>query len=661
MASLSVFPLTRAPHCILRVPGDKSISHRAAIFGGLAEGVTRVEGFLPSEDCLATLAAMEALGAGAERRAGVDGRGMDLEIRGCGGELRAAPGEIDCGNSGTTMRLLCGVLAGQGSESVLVGDASLSSRPMGRVMVPLRAMGADIEALGDPERGLAPLRVRGASLRPVRYEMPVASAQVKSSLLLAGLRCEGRTVVVQAAVTRDHTERMMAEFGIEVEVGGKGLEVALVGPQVPRAAAIRVPGDISSAAFWLVAGAACRGARLVLVGVGLNPTRDGVLKVLERMGARLDYEREAWREAGEPAGDIVVEGGGLSGVVMGGSEIPNIIDELPVLAVAGALASGVTEIRDAGELRVKETDRIAAVASNLRLMGVEVEEREDGMRIVGGARLRGARLPSYGDHRIAMAFAVAGLFAEGETVIEGVECIGTSYPGFRDDLERVSGIAGGGGRDEGGQVEVVAIDGTAASGKSSVAREVARRLGYSFINTGAMYRAITWAVLERGIDPRDRAGVRGVLDGIELCCGLRDGSSWVGIDGRELGEELTEERINAWVSEVAQVGAVRDLLVRAQRELVKQGGIVMEGRDIGTVVFPDAAYKFYIDAPAEVRQARREAQGLNDDVRGRDGSDAGREESPLTRADDAVEIDTAELGIGDVVEIILGRVRAGWR
>jgi len=648
MASLSVSPLIEAPHCTLRVPGDKSISHRAAIFGGLAEGVTSIKGFLPSEDCLATLAAMEALGAGVERRTGVDGRGLDLEIRGCGGALSAAPGELDCGNSGTTMRLLCGVLASQGSESVLVGDASLSSRPMGRVMVPLRAMGADIEALGDPERGLAPLRVRGASLRPLRYELPVASAQVKSCVLLAGLRCEGRTVVVQPAVTRDHTERMMAEFGIEVEVGGDGLEVALVGPQVARAGAIRVPGDISSAAFWLVAGAACPGARLVLSGVGLNPTRDGVLKVLERMGAKLDYERDAWRAPGEPAGDIVVEGGGLTGVVMGGSEIPNIIDELPVLAVAGALASGVTEIRDAGELRVKETDRIAAVASNLRLMGVEVEEREDGMRIVGGARLRGARLPSYGDHRIAMAFAVAGLFAEGETVIEGAECIGTSYPGFHDDLKLVAGV--------GEKLDVVAIDGTAASGKSSVAREVARRLGYRFINTGAMYRAITWAVLERGIDPGDRGAVRDALGGIELSCGLRDGSSWVGIGGRELDQELTEERVNAGVSEVAQVGAVRELLVRAQRELAKQGGIVMEGRDIGTVVFPNAAYKFYIDAPVEVRQARREAQGLSDDVKGRDGSDAGREESPLMRADDALEIDTAELGIDEVVGIILERV-----
>jgi 3-phosphoshikimate 1-carboxyvinyltransferase len=344
---------------------------------------------------------------------------------------------IDCGNSGTTMRLLAGVLAGQRFESRLAGDASLSRRPMRRVIDPLTAMGGVAAAEG--ANGCAPLRLGGggARLRAIDFAMPVASAQVKSAVLLAGLSAEGVTSVTEPAPTRDHTERLLAHFGVETSRAGP--RVSLRGGQVPVARDLRVPGDISSAAFWAVAAAAQPGAEVVLPGVGLNPTRTGVLGVLRRMGATVHEAHDpATGDGGEPAGTVTVTGSALHGTTIAGDEIANVIDELPVLAVAGALAAGTTVIRDAAELRVKESDRIRCVAENLRAMGVNVREFDDGMEIGGGLPLRGAEIDSHGDHRIAMAFAVAGLFAAGETRIDDVACIATSYPGFDADLDRAA-------------------------------------------------------------------------------------------------------------------------------------------------------------------------------------------------------------------------------
>jgi 3-phosphoshikimate 1-carboxyvinyltransferase len=419
----------------LQVPGDKSISHRAAILGGLAEGTTRIEGFLPSDDCLCTLAAMQALGARVEVPAGEPaGRPTRLAITGTGMRAAAPAGPVDCGNSGTAMRLLAGVLAAQPFETLLTGDASLSSRPMGRIITPLEAMGARLEATGT--KRTAPLRIHGGGLRPLAYELPMASAQVKSAILLAGLFCTGTTAVVQPAPTRDHTERLFAHFGLAVEIIGNRITVA--GPQTPRARDLRVPGDISSAAFWAVAAAAAPGSDLRLVDVGLNPTRTGVLDVLERMGARVVRVVRGGAD-GEPWGEVRIEGAALRGTVIAGDEIPNVIDEIPALAVAAALAGGITEIRDAAELRVKESDRIREVVLRLQAMGARVEELPDGMRIHGGAPLRGTVVDSHGDHRIAMAFAIAGSFADGVTEIRDCACIDTSYPGFETTL---AGLAG---------------------------------------------------------------------------------------------------------------------------------------------------------------------------------------------------------------------------
>ena len=414
-------------NCELEVPGDKSISHRSVMLSALSRGSCVIRGFLPGEDCLSTMEAMRTLGIELEQP-----NATTLIIYGTGGEFKKPDKDIDCGNSGTTMRLLSGLLAGQPFESCLFGDASLSKRPMKRVIDPLSKMGARISADNPPDR--PPLRVHGGPLKAIDYVSPVASAQVKSAVLLAGLFAEGTTSVTEPTLSRDHTERMLEYFGVRVE--RTGLKVSVKGGSRPEPRNFRVPGDVSSAAFWLVAAAVAPGAHLRVNHVGMNPSRTGILAVLTRMGARVrefEFENE-----GEPIGTIDIEGAALKATRIEGKEIPNVIDELPILAVAAALANGVTVIADAAELRVKETDRLAAIAHHLRAMGVPVVEHPDGLEITGGAPLKGAKLDSLGDHRIAMAFAIAGLFAEGETVITGTDCVNTSYPGFYETLQRVT-------------------------------------------------------------------------------------------------------------------------------------------------------------------------------------------------------------------------------
>src|SRR5256886_6227257 len=412
----------------ITVPGDKSISHRAAIVAALSNGVCNLRGFLPSDDCMHTVSALRALGIQIEQP-----EPNILIVHGKNRFLTPPKDEINCGGSGTTMRLLAGLLAGQTFETRLVGNPSLTRRPMVRIIEPLRKMGADIVAEG-PEH-TPPLRIRGGSLRGIHYRSPVASAQVKSAILLAGLFAKGKTTVDEPSASRNHTELMFNYFLIRT-VKGEDDTISVFGDQVPESRDFAIPGDLSSAAFWLVAAAAQSGGHLLVRHIGLNDTRTALLGVLVRMGAQV---REAVEGVElEPRGVVEVTGVPLKGTVIHGKEIPQLIDELPVLAVAGALANGTTIIRHANELRVKETDRIAAIAQNLRAMGVQVIELNDGLEIHGPAPLRGARLSSFGDHRIAMAFAVAGLFADGETIIQDSECIRESYPGFEKDLNEKS-------------------------------------------------------------------------------------------------------------------------------------------------------------------------------------------------------------------------------
>ena len=410
----------------ITVPGDKSISHRAVMLAAMANGTCVIRGFLASEDCLATVGAIRALGIE------IESPGEDtLIVHGKRRVFTAPKHDIDCGNSGTTMRLMVGILAGQPFRSRLIGDASLSKRPMKRVIEPLTQMGAKIHAEG--ENGRPPLVIEGAKLTPIQYISPVASAQVKSAVLLAGMFASGKTSVTEPTQSRDHTERMLEYFLVRPQK--QDLTVSIHGGFTPESRDFVVPGDISSAAFWLVAAAAQPRSHLLVKNVGLNETRTGILGVLLRFGAHVREVVE--NEDAEPLGSIELKGARLKGTVIEGREIPNVIDELPIIAVAAALAQGVTVIRNAGELRVKETDRLAAIATNLRAMGAQLAETEDGLEIYGGQPLRGARVQSFGDHRIAMAFAVAGLFAEGETVIQDVDCVNTSYPGFHDQLEKL--------------------------------------------------------------------------------------------------------------------------------------------------------------------------------------------------------------------------------
>jgi 3-phosphoshikimate 1-carboxyvinyltransferase len=411
----------------LRLPGDKSISHRYAMLGALAEGTTRLSNFSTGADCASTLACLRQLGCPVR----VDGHGSGVvEIDGME-RLKAPSGSLDCGNSGSTMRMLSGILAGQDFLSRLHGDDSLSRRPMARVMTPLRQMGAQISAAAGDR---PPLEIRGGRLHPIDYTMPVASAQVKSAVLFAGLFAEGETAVEEPHPTRDHSEQALRAFG--VELNRRRNRVAVRGGQKLHAILAAIPGDISSAAFFLCAASLFPESNLVIEDLLLNPTRAALLDVLKILGARISVINLEEHQ-GELVGTVKVEHGALKGTTISGAQSVSLIDELPVLAAIAPYTRDGIEIRDAKELRVKESDRIALVARNLRAMGAECEEREDGLRVPGSQKLHGAEIDSGGDHRIAMAFAVAALRAEGESAIHGADAARISFPNFFELLEGV--------------------------------------------------------------------------------------------------------------------------------------------------------------------------------------------------------------------------------
>ena len=412
----------------VRTAGDKSVSHRYAMLAGIAEGTSEFENFSTSADCSSTLACMEAMGARVRRN------GNHVEVDGvaanAAGALLAPTRELDCGNSGSTMRMLSGVVAAQPFTSLMIGDASLSKRPMRRVIEPLQKMGARI----DSHDGCAPLTIHGAKLRAMEYEPPVASAQVKSCVLLAGLFAEGETTVHEPVRTRDHTELALRAFGAEVRRDGN--RVSVRGGQQLRAIKAYVPGDLSSVTFFLCAAALFPGSSLVVDSVLLNPTRSVVLDVLSGMGVKIHFLKVE-EQYGEMIGTMQAEGGVFQGGEIRGAQSAALIDELPAIAAIAPYSARGVEIRDAAELRVKESDRIAAVVHNLRAMGAEVEEFPDGMRIPGGQTLHGAKVESFDDHRIAMAFAVAALRAQGETTIQGAEAVAVSFPEFFEALGKV--------------------------------------------------------------------------------------------------------------------------------------------------------------------------------------------------------------------------------
>ena len=417
------------------MPGDKSISHRAVILNSLARGKAEIVNFAPGRDCLATVRCLRALGVEIGKLKAVSSQPPAILVSGAGDHgFKEAANVLNAGDSGTTMRLLSGLLSSQPFMSTITGDASLRTRPMGRLIKPLRFMGAEIWGRG--EDSFAPLVIRGRELHSIDFTLPVPSAQIKSAILLAALFAQGETVLHQPIPSRDHTERMLKQMGARLESEGNSISLIPVNnPLSPLS--FRVPGDISSAAYFLVTGAIHPNARITLKACGVNPTRTGIIDVLTAMGAKLKIENERW-EANEPLADIVIESSDLRGIEVGGDIIPRLIDEIPVLAVAGCVAKGKTVIRDAGELRVKESDRIATLSKELSRLGAEVEELPDGMVIHGGKFLSGTEVDSHKDHRLAMSLAIAGLIAKGETTITQAQAAEVSYPAFWQDLLSLS-------------------------------------------------------------------------------------------------------------------------------------------------------------------------------------------------------------------------------
>ena len=411
----------------ITVPGDKSISHRAAIIAALSNGVCTLRGFLPSDDCMHTVNALRALGIQIEQP-----EPDVLTVHGKKRVLTPPKHELDCGGSGTTMRLLSGLLAGQTFETRLVGNPSLTRRPMDRIIEPLRRFGATVYARDD---NYLPLKVKGGVLTPLEFTMPVASAQVKSSILLAGLHARGTTRVHEPVPSRNHTEIALAEFGASIRTSPQTIEIE--GGHSLYGKKFWVPGDLSSAAFFIAAVLAVPNSHLRLTAVGLNPTRAGFIRLLEEMHANITVV-ESSAAGGEPVGDIVAESSEIAGMDIGGSWIPNVIDEIQVLAVLGTRMQKGIRIRDAAELRAKESDRIHALAINLRALGADVEEYSDGVFVQGRQTLRGGVVDSFGDHRIAMAFAVAGLFAQAPVIIKDPGCVAISFPGFFELLRQMS-------------------------------------------------------------------------------------------------------------------------------------------------------------------------------------------------------------------------------
>ena len=412
----------------ISVPGDKSISHRAIILGAIAQGETRVYHFLHGQDCLNTLECMSALGVKIEKI-----NHSMLKIKGVGLRGLKKPVHIlDAGNSGTTIRLLTGLLSGQYFNTVITGDNSLKKRPMKRVTQPLSLMGAKIR--GENNNRFAPLSIKGSKLNSIKYTLPVASAQVKSALLIAGLFTGGETVITEPQISRDHTERMLTFMKADIQVVSP--KIKITGKKVLQGAEIFIPGDISSAAYFFAAASARKGSKVIVKGVGINPTRTGIIEILKKMGAVIEISNVQMK-SNEPRADIEIEGAELTGIEINKEIIGKLIDELPLIAVLATQAHGKTVVSDAKELRVKETDRITAIVTELKKMGASIIEKEDGFEINGSTRLKSAVCKSYNDHRMAMSLAVAGLYADGKTVIKDAECIDISYPEFFNTLKEL--------------------------------------------------------------------------------------------------------------------------------------------------------------------------------------------------------------------------------
>lgn len=642
-----------------RVPGDKSISHRSIMLGALADGETVVEGFLEGADSLATLQAFRAMGVKIDGP--VNGR---VVIQGVGLDGLQAPEQpLDLGNSGTSMRLLAGLLAAQRFPVTLVGDSSLSKRPMRRVTGPLGQMGAEIATT---EQGTPPLHISPvAKLQGIEYDMPMASAQVKSSVLLAGLYADSATSVTEPAPTRDHTERMLQSFGYEVSV--QGARATLQPGGRLQATTVDVPGDISSAAFFIVAASLVPGSEIVLEHVGINPTRTGIIHIMRAMGANITLLNERFVGA-EPVADLQIKAASLQGITIPEEYVPLAIDEFPVIFIAAAYAEGETRLTGARELRVKESDRIQVMADGLQALGVDAQPTEDGMLIQGQGGLDGGKVDSHGDHRIAMAFAVAGMRARGDITITDCANVATSFPQF-EQLAQKAGMDIHLNR-EAVVVPVITVDGPSGVGKGTIASQLAQELGWHLLDSGALYRVLALAAEQHGIAFDNESALEVLAEHLDVQFS-GDGSSGIRItlEGDEVTDAIRTETVAAAASRVAQYQGVRRALLQRQRAFRQTPGLVADGRDMGTVVFADAEVKVFLTASAEERAQRRYKQlkekgidaslsALVETIKQRDQQDMQRQVAPLRPAEDAHLIDTTNLSVDQVYAQVMQLVLA---
>ncbi len=655
---MKVSPLERALQGVVALPGDKSVSHRALMFAALASSPSHIRHLGSGGDNKSTIACLRKLG---------------VRVEGDGEHVTVIPVErfetpkhaLDCGNSGTTMRLLAGMLAGAGVHAELVGDASLSKRPMRRVTEPLLRVGAEVRAA---EGGRPPLVIEPRKLHGATVETGVTSAQVKSALVLAALHAGGESVIGEPELTRDHTERMMQALGFPLRMDGRQIRVAPIAQKRPAGFSMWVPGDPSSAAFWCVLASLCPGSDVTLIDLCLNPTRIAFCAVLRRMGANIElYERG--HSAGEPWGDLRVRHvPKLTGTDVGGHEAHLAIDELPVLMVAMANAAGRSTISDAQDLRNKESDRIAAMAAVLAAFGTAHSVRSDGIVIDGTPREARnselARVDAELDHRIALSAAVMALGGPAPVEIRGFEAASVSYGAFLSEAKRLSG-----GHMERGRAITVAIDGPAGAGKSTVSKRLAERLGYTLVDTGAIYRSLAWKALESGADPESGVSLAPIAHSIDVRFEATPAGQRVVCDGTDVSDAIRTPEVSRLASIVSQHREVREALLDIQRRLAGRGGAVLEGRDIGTVVFPEAQAKFFLDAAPEERARRRmdelaaknqpaEFEQVLREIRERDDRDSARDVAPLRPAADAVLLDSTKLDVADVVSEMERRVRA---
>lgn len=637
----------------IAIPGDKSISHRALMLSSQVIGTTRISGLLEGDDVLCTAKALKELGVNALR---ISRNSWEVHGVGIGG-LKESDQVLDLGNSGTSTRLLMGLVSSYPFTTFFTGDDSLRSRPMARVITPLTMMGARVVAR---EGSRLPLAVTGSADRmPIRYELPVASAQVKSAILLAALNTPATTTVIEPQATRDHTENMLRYLGYQVKsekTGQGGISISLTGHQNTNPAdhEISIPGDPSSAAFIVVAALICRNSNVYIHNVCINPLRTGLFTTLKYMGASIELRNERV-VAGEPVADMVVSSSRLKAVTVPAARAPSMIDEYPILAVAAAFAEGETVMHGLSELRVKESDRLNAIIESLTACGVSARAQDDTLYVKGCGSQQprgGATIRTRFDHRIAMAFLVMGMATQQPVTVDDASSIQTSFPDFSQLMNKIGGAVLPAGTSHPAAKRhvpiVVAIDGPAASGKGTLARRLAEYFDLEYLDTGSLYRAVGMKTVYAGHDPHDR---KAALEAAQ------------NIDAEDLANpRLRQERIGQAASVVSAFPEVREALLDFQRRFAASGrGAVLDGRDIGTVVCKDADFKFFITATLYARAKRRhkelQGQGIEvvfesvlEDLRERDERDEKRSVAPLVPAEDAVIIDSSALDASTVFD-----------